>query len=193
MMRKGQSSVALALDGVLSSLESGVRIRENQALYLWAHVTGPQVAAASEAVSVYEGVLIVRTRSSVWSQQLSFMKATILAELNKRIGKPVLRDIVFRAEGLPEPAPTETAPEMPTEEELAAIQLPPAEEAALRDKLSQLQNIADVSLRERLLRCIERDHRLRHWRLQHGWRVCRECTAVHKSEDELCPICRICR
>ncbi|HXG23207.1 MAG TPA: DUF721 domain-containing protein [Chthonomonadales bacterium] len=185
--------MALALDGVLSGLESGSRIRENQALYLWAHVTGPQVAAASEAAGVRDGVLIVRTRSSVWSQQLSFMKATILAELNKRIGKPVLRDIVFRAEGLPEPAPAETAPEMPTEEELGAVQLPPAEEAALRDELTHLQNIADVSLRERLSRCIARDRRLRHWRLQHGWRVCRECTAVHKSEDELCPICRICR
>lgn len=193
MMRRGQSSAALALDGALSGLESGVRIRESQALYLWAHVAGPQVAAASEAVSVRDGVLIVRTKSSTWSQQLSFMKATILAELNRRIGKPILRDIVFRAEGLPEPAPAETAPEMPTEEELAAIRLPAAEEAALRDELSQLQSMEDVSLRERLSRRIDRDRRLRQWRLQHGWRVCRECTAVHKSEDELCPICRVCR
>lgn len=181
------------MEGVLNSLESGMRIRESQALYLWPHVTGPHVTAATEAVSVRDGVLVVRTRSSTWSQQLNFMKTTILAELNRRIGKPVLRDIVFRAEGLPEPKPTESAPEMPTEEELAAIQLPPAEEATLQEELRQLQSIEDVPLRERLMRRIERESRLRHWRLQHGWRVCRECTAIHKSEDDLCPICRVCR
>jgi predicted nucleic acid-binding Zn ribbon protein len=79
-------------------MESGTKLRESLALAYWAEVVGEQAAAASQAETIRDGILFVRTKSSVWSHELTFLKAHILAELNRRIGRPVIKDIIYRAQ-----------------------------------------------------------------------------------------------
>src|SRR5687768_3922793 len=122
--RTRSSNIAAALENLVGGMESSTRIRESVAMAHWDRVVGPQAAAASEADSVREGVLFVRTKSSVWSHELTFLKATIIARLNQRIGKPVIRDIIFRAQGVKKTPPAGPIPR-PTDQDLAAVVLTP--------------------------------------------------------------------
>lgn len=190
--RRGQSGVQEALEGLLGSMESATKVRESLALAYWKQVVGPQAAAASEPESVRDGVLFVRTRSSVWSHELTFLKSHIMTELNRRIGRPVIKEIVFRAQGVKRTkAPEEPPPDAPTDDELSRVQLLPEEQIALRDAVRGLVNIADEALRKSVAQRMIRDRKLRRWRLEHGWRTCEACTALHNTEETLCPICRL--
>lgn len=196
--RRGQGQAREALEGLLGSLDGGAagRVRESLAFPYWAQVVGPQAAAATEPESIRDGVLFVRTKSSVWSHELTFLKSHILAELNRRIGRPAIKEIIFRAQGLSKLAaepPIAPAGSAPTGDELAAVVLLPDEQAALDRELARLASLPDEKLRASLARRVVRDRKLRRWRLDHGWRPCARCQAPHDTEGGLCPICRLCR
>ena len=62
----------------------------------WPQVVGEQMARASEAQRVQAGgTLLVNTRSSVWSQELSFHKPAILRRYKERLGKEWVKDLRF--------------------------------------------------------------------------------------------------
>jgi predicted nucleic acid-binding Zn ribbon protein len=183
-----------ALEGVLSGLENAVRIRESLALAYWERVAGPQAAAASRADSVRDGVLFVITRSSTWSHELTFHKTRLITELNRWIGRPVIKDIQFRARGVEETAASPEPSDHPTPEELKLVRLPRSEQATLRKEMEELyESVPDASLRQMIAEQMIRNARLRRWRLEHGWQECAKCTALHKTGEDLCPVCRLCR
>jgi predicted nucleic acid-binding Zn ribbon protein len=185
--------VSEALNGVFGTLESGTRLRESLALAYWADIVGPQAAAASEAETVRDGILVVRTKSSVWSHELTFLKAHILAELNRRLGRPLIKDVIYRAQGIKRTAEPAEDSGHPTEDQLKLVVLRGDELSALNRDLDELATVSDDKLRESVRGRIIRDRRLRRWRLDHGWKECRGCQAVHKTDGTLCPICRLCR
>jgi predicted nucleic acid-binding Zn ribbon protein len=175
-------------------MESAQKLRESLALVYWARVVGAEGAAASEAESVRDGVLFVRTKSSVWSHELSFFKTEILRRLNRLLGGKVITDIVFRAQGLQKPPPRPPEPEGPSPEELAAVTLDPSEKAELRAQLQALFfRVKDDRVRRSIAARLTADAKVRHWRLERGWRVCPSCAALHKTDYALCPLCRLCR
>lgn len=172
-------------------MDSAGRIRESIAIGLWANAVGEQAAVASRAETVRDGVLFVRTKSSVWSHELTLYKPRILAKLNQLLGGWVIHDIVFKAKGVPaKPAPE---PEAPALEQLHAIVLEPAEKAELRRRLENLIHVEDAHARLSLARRITLDMKLRHWQLLHGWKICLSCGTTHKTDFPICPICRLCR
>ncbi len=183
--------MADALEGTLGRMESGPRVRESLALAYWDAVVGPQAAAASEPECVRDGVLFVRTKSSVWSHELTFLQSHIKSELNKRIGKPMIQSIVFRAKGITRSVPEDPDRE-PSGRELEAVALPPAEQVRLERDLAALKSIPNEMIRAAMAGRIVRERKLRHWRLSHGWRLCPSCGVAHQAPEELCPICRVC-
>lgn len=191
MSRRGQATARDALESALANLESATRLRENVAMAWWDRVVGPQASAASAPESVRDGVLIVHTKSSVWSQELAFMRAHIMAQLNRRVGQAVIREIVFRPHGvnrdmlqLPEPAG-------PTEQELEAAMLTADDIAALTTEIVALDSIPDPGIRCAVERRLAREKRLAVWRRAHGWKSCVRCGDLHSSGDALCPCCRV--
>ena len=190
MRRPNSANVSAALENLLSGMESSARVRENLALAHWDKVVGAQAAAATDAESVNDGVLFVRTKSSVWSHELTFLKSTILEKLNHRIGKPVIREIIFRAQGVKKAMPTESLPH-PTEEDIAAAVLLPSEQKALNSELHKIASLRNEGIRQSVRRRVIREFRLNRWRLEHGWRACDRCGAVHPLPESPCPLCRI--
>src|SRR4030043_899202 len=71
------------------------KIEENALLQLWPKVVGPQIIMHTKADAVRNGILFVKTISSVWVQQLHFMKEEIRQKLNQLAGKDVVKDIRF--------------------------------------------------------------------------------------------------
>jgi predicted nucleic acid-binding Zn ribbon protein len=87
------------LSGVLEDLLRGLGLEEQmvrwRAVSLWPEVVGGEAARRSEAVSIDGGTLFVEVASSAWTHQLTFLRRQIQNELNRRLGKPVVQEIVF--------------------------------------------------------------------------------------------------
>ncbi|HZP81486.1 MAG TPA: DUF721 domain-containing protein [Chthonomonadaceae bacterium] len=191
-MRGGGGALASLLESVIGGMDSGTKIRESLALAYWPRVVGAQAAAASEPEAVRDGVLFVRTKSSTWSHELTLHKARIVQNLNRLLGERVILDIVYRARGVKKETSV-AEPEMPTPEELAAVVLEPPEKAELRGHLKDLYLLENDRVRQAIAARLTQEAKLRHWRLEHGWRICPRCSATHKTDYTLCPICRLCR
>ena len=181
-----------ALSRAIGGMNSSGKIKESLALAYWAKVVGQQAANASKAESVQNGVIFIRTRSSVWSHELNLHKARLIAGLNRLLGGAVIKDIVFRAQGV-EPKAVVIEEEIPLEPELKTVILDADEQAELQHLLRKIfLEVEDDHARVSLSHRLTMEIRLRHWRLDHGWKLCPKCRTTHKTSYRLCPICRLC-
>lgn len=69
----------------------------------WAQIVGEDVAAQSRPAEIVRDALVVVTRSSAWSQQLSFLSERVLHAVQERAGISV-RSLRFRVGRVREPA-----------------------------------------------------------------------------------------
>ena len=60
-------------------------------------------------------------------------------------------------------------------------------------KLRTLSEIRSERIREVMESRMTRDVKLRHWRIERGWKLCTRCAGLHKTDFSLCPLCRLCR
>jgi len=91
------------LGGVLNaSLDDlGVRhkVAEYQTVARWAEIVGPNIAAASMADKIQNGVLYVCCKSSTWANELSFHREHIIKKMNSAAGQKIITDVRFTARG----------------------------------------------------------------------------------------------
>lgn len=71
------------------------KLEDNSLFKFWAKAVGPQISAQTQPDFLRNGTLFVKTTSSVWVQQLHFMKEEIRLKLNELSGKDVLKEIRF--------------------------------------------------------------------------------------------------
>lgn len=174
----------------MESRDNAQELQGNLATLYWERVVGAQAAGATEAESVNGGVLFVNTKSSVWSHELTLYKPRILAELNRCLGDSRITDIRFRVRKLKKES-VPAVPDTPPLEELKSVVLEPAERGQLRAQLEELIYIKDDAIREKIAHRLTLDAKLRHWRIERGWKVCRRCQAAQNTEYSLCPVCRL--
>ena len=72
-----------------------VALKQENAVFLWRELVGKAVGEATEAVGVEKGVLIIKTKSSTWRQELHMQKNEILNKVNKKIGSNAIKEIRF--------------------------------------------------------------------------------------------------
>jgi len=172
-------------------MEGGGKLRESLALAYWDRVVGPAAAAASEAETILNGILTVRTKSSVWSHELKFMEDHIKHELNRIIGRTVIQRIVFKAQGVSPAESEDGSAAFPTDEALSLVTLTDADRNNLDRETKALDGIPDKRILETVSRRLIREQRLYRWRLEHGWRACGKCGSLHLVESEQCPLCNL--
>jgi predicted nucleic acid-binding Zn ribbon protein len=83
------------LGDVIRDLGLSKKMSEQRAVVEWPQIVGPRVAEHSRAIKVDGGRLLVQVDSSVWSQELTLMKQTILRQVNDRLGRPSIEGIHF--------------------------------------------------------------------------------------------------
>ena len=185
----GLSGIDNTMQSTLGQLKSEKMIRESLALVYWPEVVGENAANATEPEKVRNGTLIIRTKSSVWSQELTFLKPTLIEGINKRLGENLITNIVFKAKGLTRKTTEMEDPSFPDEDEMARIQLSPEEQRLVAASIEKLQSVENEEMRESLTNRVIRDRKIRHWRLDHGWKPCRTCTSLHREAGGMCPVC----
>lgn len=95
---KGRPEALCAL--LHSSFEGtslGERLKDLVIWQKWEQIVGPAIARRSRPLRFSGGVLTVVVESAPWMQQLSFMKADLLARLNSCLGDGRIRDIVLKS------------------------------------------------------------------------------------------------
>jgi len=95
--------------------EGGVLEPLDAILVAWPGIVGPRVAQHSQPLEFQDGVLLIATRSSAWSQQLQFLETEIMARLATS-GGPAVTQLRFRSgrlRGLKPVARAGTSPARP--------------------------------------------------------------------------------
>ena len=88
-------SLKQALNDFVKRADIDKPIAQGSALSMWAEIVGPKVRKNTEATTIESGVLTVKATNAVWRQELQLKKRKIIENLNKKIGKEIVKDIRF--------------------------------------------------------------------------------------------------
>ncbi len=92
---KWAEPIGKILTDVLRDLGLSKKLSEQRAVVEWSDIVGRRVAEHARALRVDNGRLFVEVDSSVWSQELTLMKRTILRQINDQIGRKAIDNIHF--------------------------------------------------------------------------------------------------
>jgi hypothetical protein len=107
--------VGVVLGNSLKRLDLSYRLNEYGVWPVWDEVVGKTIALNAQPEKIRNGTLFVKVTSSVWMQQLQFMKEMIAEKLNHRLNREVVKNIFFVVGRIDSPGPTEpvTPPSTP--------------------------------------------------------------------------------
>lgn len=95
MKRTEPISIKQLIDKVMLEGDSRETMMQQRASFLWTEVVGPTVNRYTFRRYVDNGVLHVYITSAALKNDLSFLRQSIINEINGRLGAEVLRDIVI--------------------------------------------------------------------------------------------------
>ncbi len=174
--------------GVLSVFLKGINIesklKEQTCILVWDEVVGERISAAAQPEFIRDGRLFAVAKSSVWANELNYLKADIIANLNARVAGNVVKEIVFKAGRLPKPRGkvTETPDEKPS---LEGIQLTDME---LETVEAEARNAGEEAAPV-VARMMQTALKLERWKQSQGWTPCKSCGALQHTESGVCPVC----
>ncbi len=96
MARTNERSLGDIIKDVLKRHGLEDKVTEARIFSLWEKIMGQPIAKYTNRLSLNQGCLIVYLRSSVLRNELAYAKTKIIKMINDELGKPVIRDIVFR-------------------------------------------------------------------------------------------------
>lgn len=72
------------------------RLDELDALAIWEDIIGENLIKYIIDAKVYKQTLYVKLKSAPMRNELSYKKTEIIQQINKRLGKPYLKDIILK-------------------------------------------------------------------------------------------------
>ena len=187
------SPLGIALQDMLRTQDLQEALRPHKARAIWAEVVGPEIAGATNAEAVRGGVLFVRVKSAVWSNELTFYKQDILNRINGRLGGRVLSDIHFKTSGRAMAPQRERPVEQELPSKIALAKIEPT--GPLADAAKSLNAISDPESDNRLRSALNRVAQTQTWKRDHGWIPCDACGALFDpgpsapTNVSRCPYC----
>jgi len=89
-------NVQAVVKGALHRLNLDAKMQGYAAWAVWDKAVGDTIAQQAQPAFMRGGVLFVKCASSAWMQQLQFMKGKLCEQLNRLLGKEVIKDIRFQ-------------------------------------------------------------------------------------------------
>ncbi len=96
MKRTDAKSIAEIIGDFLQQEDLQDAVLEQKALRLWSQVVGTGINSMTTERFVENGVITVKISSAALRNDLMLSRTAIIAQLNQLVGKPVIREIVFR-------------------------------------------------------------------------------------------------
>jgi predicted nucleic acid-binding Zn ribbon protein len=92
---KKPEQVGSIIDALIARLGLTETLIQHRAMLLWPSVVGNTISKATKPVRVEHGQIYVEVKSSAWRQEIHFHKRSIIENLNIRLKKRVIKDIIF--------------------------------------------------------------------------------------------------
>ena len=70
-------------------------LNQQKAIDLWGDIVGKKIKENTEPIEVQFGVMVVKTKNPVWSQELQFQKESIIKSINEKLTKKTIKDLRF--------------------------------------------------------------------------------------------------
>jgi hypothetical protein len=138
----------------------------------WREIVGEKVAVNCAPTRIVGGTLVVVTRSSAWSHQLTFLSEQVLGAVMARLPNAGVERLRFRVGALPKRGGRGTSPRRSAATGSAEM-LPPSANAA--DALARFAKHVEATRRAKR---------------RAGWNECKRCAAlVGPSRAEFCAAC----
>jgi predicted nucleic acid-binding Zn ribbon protein len=137
-------SFSIILSGLAKRLGLQTHLFEVRLQQQWREIIGEPVGSHTWPVQVRFKKLYLIVRNSVWLQQLTFLKPTLLAKVNEQAGSEQITDIAFRVGEIPDARTA--APTAPASQP----QRQPVNEAAVVEANAHAAAVQDPDLRNRL-------------------------------------------
>ena len=195
--------LASALTSVVDRLGLEPRLQRELVLRHWDCTVGPQIARHARPWRLHGGELWVIVNHPGWAQHLAFLKASIVRELNRAVGEPIVRDLRFVAGRLPGRRGTPGKASRRHRPVNGAAEAPPtgagsSDAGVLTTLDARLSAVADGDVREAAGRWLRAAWLRRQQAMQRGWPLCTRCRCPFqppprfgdRSERALCGACR---
>jgi hypothetical protein len=101
------------LQRALKRREVFVHFEDQKLLEIWRQSVGPQIATRTHPENINRGTLFVKVSTSVWMQELQYMKKEIIEKINRLYGKETVQNIRFVIGEIPPPPVIEKRDEKP--------------------------------------------------------------------------------
>lgn len=102
--------IGSALDDLAQRFGLSGKLLEHRLQRQWTATVGQHVAAHTRPESIRFKKLYVIADSSVWMQQLAFLKPSLIESINASAGSPIVTDIVLRVGEVAHESPQGTDP-----------------------------------------------------------------------------------
>ena len=135
--------VGEVLGNSLKRLDLSYRLNEYGIWPVWDEVVGKTIAVNAQPEKIRNGTLFVKVTSSVWMQQLQFMKEMIAERLNNRLNREVVKNIFFVVGRIDSPEPSESR-----------ISTPPIDQEPKIDQ-QFLESVSDPELRQAFIKLLK--------------------------------------
>lgn len=89
------SQLSDSLDKMLDEFHLKKTFQQSKAIELWDEVVGEKLASKTVPMKIEHGKLVIKVSSPVWRNELQFHKEKIKSDLNERLGKQIIRTIIF--------------------------------------------------------------------------------------------------
>lgn len=96
MKRTDAKSIAEIIGDFMQQEDIETAVLEHKALQLWGNVVGPGVNRMTTERYVNDGVITVKISSAALRNDLMLTRSSIIEQLNNLVGKPVIKEIIFR-------------------------------------------------------------------------------------------------
>lgn len=96
MKRTEAKSIAEIIGDFMQQEDIEDAVLEQKALRLWNQVVGPGINRMTTERYVENGVITMKISSAALRNDLMLSRSNIIAQLNQLIGKPVIKEIIFR-------------------------------------------------------------------------------------------------
>jgi len=176
------SGIGDILTKSLSDMGLYTKAQKYKVFSMWPKIVG-DISRYAVPRRINGDVLFVATASSVWSQELYFMRDSILAKVNKALGGQEIREIRFSEHMWAKDDARRRA-----DEGLPAL---PSETPESVSAQASASAIRDTGLSEAFRKAARTLSRRKYHLLAKGYVVCKVCGCVYPGHKRECPSCRL--
>ena len=95
-MRSNDQPVSAILRRLVDEFQLAPKLAQSELRSLWASELGPLINKHTTEVRFRHGKLIVHVDSAALRQELLYNRAHLISELNKKMSRPLIQELVVR-------------------------------------------------------------------------------------------------